>query len=189
MTDHGGLVRRVAERARSREQALPAPVSARELADAEDELGVALPPLLARLYREVANGGFGPGYQLLPLVGPGRTVLAVHRAEQERVRGGESPRWPAGVVPVMDWGCGMFAAVDCLGGAGTVLLFEPNGVVDRWEDAWYVDADCLAGWLETWFAGMAWYEEISGAGMRATEPRPWEEVEARLSAPDPDRAP
>jgi len=32
-------------------------------------MGFALPPLLERLYSEVGNGGFGPGYELCGLSG------------------------------------------------------------------------------------------------------------------------
>lgn len=31
--------------------------------------------MLTSLYREVADGGFGPAYQLLPLLGPGSSVV------------------------------------------------------------------------------------------------------------------
>jgi len=46
-----------------------APASAEAVADAERRLGHRLPPLLRRLYREVANGGFGPGYGILGVAG------------------------------------------------------------------------------------------------------------------------
>ncbi|MFE2912687.1 SMI1/KNR4 family protein [Kitasatospora indigofera] len=191
MTDLGGLVRRVAERARALARELPPPLDAEELAAAEATLGVALPPLLARLYREVANGGFGPGYHLLPLVGPGRTVVGLYRAERTAAEGGTGRHWPVGVLPLMDWGCGMSAAVDCLAAGAPVLLFEPNGIVDNWADAWFVDAESLADWLETWFAGTGWYEQIAGADGPSGKPRPWAEAGARLRAPEPepDRAP
>jgi hypothetical protein len=57
-------------------------LSSQAVAEAESELGFALPPLLTRLYREVANGGFGPGYKLLPLIGDDRTAMATYRAER-----------------------------------------------------------------------------------------------------------
>lgn len=40
--------------------ALPAPAELSAVEDAEDRIGFAIPPLLRRLYLEVANGGFGP---------------------------------------------------------------------------------------------------------------------------------
>ncbi len=38
------------------------PLTISEIQDVERRLGFLLPPFLRRLYSEVANGGFGPGY-------------------------------------------------------------------------------------------------------------------------------
>ena len=46
------------------EVATPAMIEA-----AEASLGFTLPPLLTRIYSEVANGGFGPDYGLIGLAG------------------------------------------------------------------------------------------------------------------------
>src|SRR5215467_14269416 len=47
---------------------LPAlPVMVEDVAQAEVQLGFELPALLRRVYLEVGNGGFGPGYGLFPL--------------------------------------------------------------------------------------------------------------------------
>jgi hypothetical protein len=43
------------------QKAIP-PVTTKDLRVAERALGVQLPDLLRAIYREVANGGFGPGY-------------------------------------------------------------------------------------------------------------------------------
>ena len=48
---------------------LPAAADEAQLAEAERRLGFALPPLLRRLYAEVANGGFGPGTGILGIAG------------------------------------------------------------------------------------------------------------------------
>ncbi|GHF44583.1 SMI1/KNR4 family protein [Streptomyces mashuensis] len=185
------VVARVAVRARAdRGDALRAPVSARELAAVEAELGLALPPLLARLYREVGNGGYGPGYQLLPLTGDGRTLVSAYRDELSDAACTDDPHWPAGVLPLLDWGCGMYAAVDCHSATGTVLLYEPNDAHDDWADAWYVDAGSLEEWLETWLAGKGWYEEdaYEAPGEEGPqEPCPWTEAKARLAGAEPGR--
>ncbi|MER5205083.1 SMI1/KNR4 family protein [Streptomyces sp. NPDC002825] len=110
------------------------------------------------------DGGFGPDYTLFPLA---RTTAT----EEDTVVDGYLDRvppadadtewsWPKGVVPILDWGCAMSAAVDCLSEDGTVLLFEPNAITDQnLTRAWFVDAGSLAEWLETWLAGSGWYEE------------------------------
>src|SRR5262249_9212556 len=43
---------------------LPAPATAGELAAAESRLGFPVPPVIRRVYADVANGGFGPGHGL-----------------------------------------------------------------------------------------------------------------------------
>ena len=182
MTDVDGLLARVAQHAEAAPERLPPPVTGAELAAAEAALGVALPPLLAGLYREVANGGFGPGYRLFPLTGPGESVVETFRTERAGIEGEDDPHWPAGVLPILTWGCGMFAAVDCLSEEATVLHFEPNGVDGGWEEAWYIDAPSLAQWLETWLSGTGWYEDGTAGDGEPAEPRPWDAAAARLSA-------
>jgi len=105
MSAPSDIVARVRERALQERGELPARVGEWEVAAVERELGFPLPRLLVRLYQEVANGGFGPAYLLLPLVGEGRTAVAEY---------GPCEYWPHGVLPILDWGCGMYAAVDCL---------------------------------------------------------------------------
>lgn len=175
MTDTDDLLRRVSAKADA--ELLPAPVTAQELAQAEKLLGFALPPMLARLYREVANGCFGPEYQLFPLVGDGRTAVDVYHEERAESEPGDAPQWPEGVLPILDWGCGMYAAVDCRSPEGTVLVFEPNGIEDDWHLAWYVDSASLADWLETWLTGTGWYEEDA----EPADLRHWETARQRLS--------
>jgi hypothetical protein len=175
------LVPRVAAKARATSPMLPPTASAEEVAAAEAALGFALPPLLASLYREVANGGYGPDYQLLPLVGPGRTVLSEYQSERSASAEGETPYWPAGVLPILDWGCAMYAAVDCLSEAATVLLFEPNAMADDGAAAWFVDAGSLTEWLETWLAGTGWYREDADEYEDVGEPTPWEMAASRIA--------
>ncbi|MEU9703544.1 SMI1/KNR4 family protein [Streptomyces sp. NPDC047981] len=181
MTAIEDLVPRVATKARATSETLPPTASAEEVASAEAALGFALPPLLARLYREVANGGFGPEYQLLPLVGAGRTVLSEYRSERSASAEGETPYWPAGVLPILDWGCGMYAAVDCRSETAAVLLFEPNIMADDGAAAWFVDAESLAGWLETWLAGTGWYREDADEADDVATPVPWKRATARIA--------
>ncbi|WP_405811289.1 hypothetical protein OG524_19430 [Streptomyces sp. NBC_01520] len=63
-------------------------------------------------------------------------------------------------MPILDWGYAMVAGVDCPSQGGTVLLFEPNAIHDQeLSGTWFVDAGCLAEWLEAWLAGTSWHEE------------------------------
>lgn len=175
VTEHDELLKLVAERAAQESSVELTRATPDQVREAETALGFPLPPLLARLYQEVGNGGFGPDYQLLPLIGEGRTVVSSYHAEY--VPG----EWPAGVIPILDWGCAMYAAVDCTDPQGPVLLYEPNAVEDDWSIAWYEDAESLASWLQSWLSGTGWYEEEIMMNEDDTDPTPWPQAKHRLT--------
>ncbi len=106
-------------------------------------------------------------------------MLSEYRSERSASAEGGTPYWPAGVLPILDWGCAMYAAVDCLDETATVLLFEPNAMTDDGAEAWFVDAESLAEWLETWLAGTGWYRE--DADEDVAEPTPWEAAASRIA--------
>lgn len=183
MTDLDDVVRRVANRAAADSEDLPGPVDDGRIVEAQERLGIALHPLLARLYREVADGGFGPDHRLLPLLGPGSSVVGEYLTCREASLGVEHPEWPDGVVPILTWGCAMYAGVDCFSEEGQVLLFEPNPYSGgSWERCWFLDPHSLAAWLETWLDGTGWFEEDAFDSDDLVEPQPWEEAAARLSS-------
>ncbi|BBA98414.1 hypothetical protein RVR_4582 [Actinacidiphila reveromycinica] len=177
MTDHRTLLDRVRGRADEQTADLPPCVGEQDVARAESALGFVLPPLLGGLYRQVANGGFGPEYFLLPLTGEGRTVVG----EYGSLRTSTSESWPHGVLPVLDWGCGMYAAVDCLRPGAPVLLFEPNAVGEDWADAWFEDSPSLAAWLASWVEGTGWWEEEVMMSEDARELVPWPDAARRIA--------
>lgn len=74
----------------------------------------------------------------------------------------------------------MYAAVDCTDGRGAVLLYELNAVDDDWSHAWFLDADGLADWLDTWLAGAGWYEEDVMGSPDRPEPQPWARAKERV---------
>ncbi|MFB7476867.1 SMI1/KNR4 family protein [Kitasatospora sp. NPDC056184] len=183
MTDIDDLVQRVAIQAASDNEDLPAPLGDEQIAEAEAQLGSALHPLLTRLYREVADGGFGPDYRLLPLLGPGSSVVGDYLVRREVSVGVEHPEWPEGVVPILTWGCAMYAGVDCLSEDGQVLLFEPNPYSGGSRDeCWFLDSASLAAWLEIWLAGTGWFEEDASDRDDLVEPKLWEQAASRLSS-------
>jgi hypothetical protein len=92
----------------------PAPTAAVE--EAEALAGVPLPPLLRRLYLEVGNGGFGPGYGVLGLRG-GHTVHNGEIALNSLKRSYEWPAdGPAAPMLLCDWGCAITSTVDLADG-------------------------------------------------------------------------
>ncbi len=131
----------------------PQPPASQELVDdAEHELGYPLPPLLRRLYLEVANGGFGPGYGILGLrgghgVAPTGTAIDLYR----RFREGEQPP-PASLFPVCDWGCAIASFVDCSDSGAAMWGLDPN-LVDDNAHALFRQEMGLAEWLQLWIEG------------------------------------
>jgi len=181
MTDIDSLIRRIVIRPNDDNASLPAPADEGRLAEAEAKLGLALHPLLARLYRDVADGGFGPDYRLLPLLGPGSSVVSEYLKRRERSIGAEWPEWPEGLVPILTWGCAMYAAVDCHSEQGQVLLFEPNPYSGgAWDECWFGDSESLAAWLEAWLAGAGWAEVNGQGGEEFVELELWEQAASRL---------
>ncbi|MET9321034.1 SMI1/KNR4 family protein [Streptomyces sp. NPDC003038] len=174
MNETEQLLEQVADRLRNSAQGhgkpLPAALGTGDLIRAEHILGFALPPLLAGLYARVGDGGFGPEHGLLSL------AQAVRDYQGQRESGW---RWPEGVLPIADFGCAVYACVDCRSETARVLLFDPNpGEPDL---AWYVDTPSLADWLRGWLDGTAWFCEESGSGEEEDlELAPWTEFRSRI---------
>ncbi|MFF3068023.1 SMI1/KNR4 family protein [Kitasatospora sp. NPDC057904] len=136
--DEDELIARVRRRAVADGTPPAAPATAESVAAVEAALGLALPPLLVRLYREVGDGGYGPdGHLLWPL----RRIVAAN--PRRTASGGR----PVGVVSVLDWGCAMSAVVDCPRPGAPVLLHEPNAGPEDPADTWFEDCPSLARWL------------------------------------------
>ncbi|MDH6709100.1 hypothetical protein P3T27_005846 [Kitasatospora sp. MAA19] len=105
------------------------PASPEAVAEAERVIGHSLPPLLRRLYLEVANGGFGPRRSVLgvsgaPWMGGNATDLVDgyegFKSDPDRVH-------PAGVVPLFELGCAIWWLVDCRDPAGPMWGWDPHG--------------------------------------------------------------
>ncbi|MFJ7587148.1 SMI1/KNR4 family protein [Streptomyces sp. NPDC097617] len=174
MNETEQLLEQVATRVRNSAQGqakpLPAALGAEEIARAEGILGFALPPLLAALYTRVGDGGFGPECGLLPL---GHAVSA-YGAGRASAR-----RWPEGVLPIADFGCGMYVCVDCRSDTAQVLLFDHDP--GEPELAWSIDTPSLAAWLGGWLDGTAWFCDGSPAGEEYDlELTPWDGFRSRI---------
>jgi hypothetical protein len=132
---------------------LPPPAEPAAVAGAEAAIGVALPPVLRRVYAEVADGGVGPGEGLLPLA----TVVRRHA---ELRTGAELPRnrtWPETLLPVVDRDPG-FDCVDA--SSGGVVAWDPEGLSERSGEAVFADSFReIAPTVESWL--LAWLDEPS----------------------------
>lgn len=158
MPEIDDLVSRVAGKARSQRE-LPSPVTAGQLRRAEDLLGFSLPPLLAALYREVANGGFGPGADV-PIPGYHAALVypldrAVEVYHDNRVPDPHTPDrpWPDRVFPFLYWGDFAEAGIDCRTANGMVLMYESDVEQVAPDQAWKIQSLSLAAWCESWLAG------------------------------------
>jgi hypothetical protein len=149
---------------------LSAPL-AREDALASDErrLGFRLPLLLKRLYREIGNGGFGPGYGLIGLSGGalddlGRTAPEIYAAFSEPGEDDSDLIWPEGLLPICHWGCAIYSCIDCAAPGFPMKLFDPNlhARRDSWEDAFFDEVPSFDEWIEAWARGVDLWEKSYG---------------------------
>ena len=125
-------------------QILP-PVSEDDVARAETQLGFALPSFLRRLYREVGNGGFGPGYGLFPLDSGSAsldsvvTAYAAMRAmtQQDIDENWEDEEdkpslWPERILMICDWGCNIYSLLNCSSPDLQMLRMDSNASFSKW---------------------------------------------------------
>lgn len=124
--------------------------SAGVLSEAERILGRPLPALLRRLYSEVGNGGFGPGYGVLGVFGghrddAGHDAISLHQSW-------ELPR--PFLLPICHWGCGIYSFIDLSTPAGAMWAYDPNPVPhDQLDNALVPQQKTFATWLEQWTIG------------------------------------
>jgi hypothetical protein len=127
------------------------PASAEAVDHAEKLIGHGLPPLLRRLYLEVGNGGFGPGFGILGVRG-GHGDDSRHTAVElyEAWKPGQSADTKK-LFPVCYWGCAIYSLVDCATTDGTMWGWDPNPVPPNdLQKALFIESITLHGWLERW---------------------------------------
>jgi hypothetical protein len=99
-----------------------------------------IPPLLRRLYLEVANGGFGPGFGVMGVRGsaPGANFEDI----VDLYREGPDPTGevPDGLVLLYDWGCAIWSLVDFRDQQGGMWAINAGTLYDQ--------KMSLAEWLE-----------------------------------------
>ena len=138
---------------------MPAVASEEQLAAAERRLGFALPPLLRRLYAEVANGGFGPGSGILGVAGGWatdrrQTVEDLYRVMLEAVQENRQWVWPEGLLPIVDLS-GAYTCVDASTAPHRMVEFDFEELDDEdrgggWSRAFHAVASSFEGWLAEW---------------------------------------
>jgi hypothetical protein len=139
------------------------PASADVIEAAEKEMGCHFHPLHERLFKEVGNGGFGPGNGLIEI--PGGSLDMEEPSMIELKRGlfsdHEKLQMPS-VVPLCDWGCGIWSCVDCKTGA--ILSMSEFGLRDLEQG--------LHSWFEDWTSGVnLWDRMVVVDEIRIKHPR------------------
>jgi SMI1 / KNR4 family (SUKH-1) len=138
----------------NRRPPLYAPATTAALANAERDLGLALPPLLRALYSKIANGGFGPGYGMLGIEEGytlnGKTIVVLYHEFRSY---GEPYTWPEGLLPLWEWGCAVWSCLDARSPAGTIVTHDD---VDGATETVFT----LRSWLGAWARGTDMWKEI-----------------------------
>jgi hypothetical protein len=130
---------------------LRAPATEEEILEAESAIGARLHPLLRRLYAEIANGGFGPGYGLLRL-GEGSTTAfprSLLETYADFQRGGVAKC----LLPLWEWGDSIWSCVDMKNADGRIVTHD--SVVGPTETRF-----TLPTWLAAWASGIDLWKEI-----------------------------
>jgi hypothetical protein len=142
------------------------PAAAKDLQAAERALGFTLPELVRAMYLQVANGGFGPEYGIVGIKGGFKldkhSLESCYEGMLELEEENSEWRWPKGLLPLANYGCGMWACVDCDDKKLRMILWDPN-ILDpdlegseaqlNWANAFWDKKRSLAVWLEGWLEG------------------------------------
>jgi hypothetical protein len=168
------LIQRLQERNADRERATDGgihprnsvrPATAKALQDAEAAIGFKLPDLLRGIYTTVANGGFGPEYGIVGTkAGAKLDGCTLETCCQNMVKlAKENPvwRWPRRLLPLANYGCGMWSCVDCEYQKLPMILWDPNNLDAElagadarlnWGNSFWDQGLSFRSWLEGWLA-------------------------------------
>lgn len=140
------------------------PGNASDITSDEEHLRFRLPPLLRRMYVDIGNGGFGPGYGLIGLTNgvpddTGKTAVAIY----DLFRSAPELGWPDGLLPICHWGCAIYSCVDCLDPDFPMWIFDPTDHDgDEWADAFFDDSPSFEDWIRSWTAGVDLWDAMYG---------------------------
>lgn len=168
------LIQRLLERNANHERATDGRVHPRKLIpppttkilhSAEPEIGFKLPELLRAIYLSVGNGGFGPAYGIVGTKAEakldGHTLETCYREMKKLEAENSLWRWPKSLLPLANYGCGMWSCVDCEYKTLPMILWDPNNLDSgldgddarlNWGNAFWDQGQSLKTWLEGWLA-------------------------------------
>ncbi len=138
------IIQRIREQ--DREDELPPPAPPEAVAELEAAVGHAMPPLLKRIYLEVADGGFGRWGEALALA-EDYAFSDSSRTLTEYLGWRTRPNYPPSVVPLLTWGCNIWSLVDYRTPEGRMWGWDPY-LDDPLFPEDFTLAERLCGWLE-----------------------------------------
>lgn len=129
----------------------PPPLASAEICEFETATNLRLTPFLRRLYSEVANGGFGPAYGIVPLIASDQdSVLDWHSryrsANQSEPNG---PIWPDHMLHFCEGGCVTIYVLDLLDSASPVYRVEANSS-NNFHEWLHLVSPSVESWLAEW---------------------------------------
>ncbi|MBC2906770.1 SMI1/KNR4 family protein [Streptomyces cupreus] len=129
----------------------PEPASLATVKDAESSMGFHLPPLVRRFYLEIADGGVGPFHGFSPLIDKHEGVVTGYlECLNAELPPGAPPLPPPGVLFLCDFGCAMWALLDCR---------HPEGQMWWWEEGDRHKLDLtFPQWIQAWLDGHLTHE-------------------------------
>jgi hypothetical protein len=163
----GAAITRTFSGSKETDPPLPGRASRRALAQAEEQIGFALPGPLRDALGSVANGGFGPGGGLAPLEAIVSTYLAFRAATPSR--GGQP--WPAELLPITDDNPGRHC-IDQM--SGKIVFWDEEALAaaggDKvWKKSFAIVAPDLEVWLRRWLETRSPEQRIREGIIRAHE--------------------
>ena len=148
---------------------LAAPLDETNAEASQNRLGFSVPRLLTRLYSLVGNGGFGPGYGLLGLLGgvadeQGYNAIELYELNSLGDPGDPDFSWPDKLLPICHWGCAIYSCIDCESETGAVITFDPNLHDKSWSQCFVPTRHTFETWLDRWAAGASLWDEMYPQG-------------------------
>jgi len=145
---------------------LPAPANDAELAAAEARLGFPVPLVVRRIYTGIANGGFGPGYGLVGIGGgrtgfrrPGRAWYC--EDEYQAMRSNPQIQWPLQLLPICDWGCGIYSCIDAADPDAPMFNMYGDALTGAPAHAITAEGCTFSEWLQAWVSGEDLWEAMT----------------------------
>jgi hypothetical protein len=160
-----------------RQAPLPEPARHADLRRAEEVLGCQLPQVITGVYSAIANGGFGPGYGLVG-IGGGRagfvngTTRRHCEEEYAAFRQMRDFSWPAHLLPVCDWGCGIYSCVDASRPDAPLFTSFSDLIYDDPVHAVTPPGCGFADWLRAWADGQDLWQALMDAAARVADAGP-----------------